>query len=285
MESGKVAVLGFGTMGSEIALLCALAGFETVAYDPFAEAFERQTPHLEAHVAKQRGMSDEDKAAVMSRLKTTSELAEVRGASIVIEAGLERKDVKTALLSDLSELLDETAVVGTNTSSMSVTELGAAYKFPHRFLGTHFFNPALTMSLVEVAPGVLTDDGAVEAAMAFCEKIGKKPIRVKETPGYVVNRVLIALMFEAMALLDEGIASAEDIDVAMRRGGGFPLGPFKLADLVGLDVLLHAGEVLYAEIGHPKFKPPYTLKKMVAAGMFGRKNGRGFFDYRSGGEE
>lgn len=284
MDGVKVTVLGFGTMGSEIALLCAIAGFETFAYDPFPEAFERQMPHLEAHVAKLRNVSDEEKAAILARLKTSADISGCSGANFVIEASLERKDVKSELFGKLSEFLDEHAVVGTNTSSMSVSELAATYKFPNRFLGTHFFNPALTMSLVEVVPGVVTDESAVSSAMELCEKIGKKPIRVKETPGYVVNRVLIALMFEAMALLDEGIATVEDIDVAMRRGGGFPLGPFKLADLVGLDVLLHAGEVLYAELGHPKFKPPYTLKKLVAAGFFGRKNGRGFYDYSAGGE-
>lgn len=284
MDGVKVTVLGFGTMGSEIALLCAIAGFETFAYDPFPEAFERQMPHLEAHVAKLRNVSDEDRAAILARLKTSADISGCSGANFVIEASLERKDVKSELFGKLSDFLDEHTVVGTNTSSMSVSELAATYKFPNRFLGTHFFNPALTMSLVEVVPGVVTDESAVSSAMELCEKIGKKPIRVKETPGYVVNRVLIALMFEAMALLDEGIATVEDIDVAMRRGGGFPLGPFKLADLVGLDVLLHAGEVLYAELGHPKFKPPYTLKKLVAAGFFGRKNGRGFYDYSAGGE-
>jgi 3-hydroxybutyryl-CoA dehydrogenase len=279
MEIGKAAVLGFGTMGSEIAVLLALAGIETVGYDPFAEAFARQMSRLEAFVAKQKRLTDDEKAQAIARIKRTSQLADVRGAELVIEASFEMKDVKYKLLSELGDFTDEKTVVATNTSSMSVSELAAMYKYPTRFLGMHFFNPATTMSLVEVVAGMLTDGDAVETAMVLAKKIGKNPIRVKETPGFVVNRILIALMFEAMALLDEGIATVDDIDAAMRRGAGFPLGPFKLADLVGLDVLLHAGEVLYAELGHSKFKPPYTLKKMVSAGFFGKKSGRGFYDY------
>lgn len=282
MESGKVAVLGFGTMGSDIAMLLALAGYETVGYDPFPEVFDRQLPRLEAHVSKQRKLTDDEKAAAMKRLTTSAELEAVSGAGFVIEASLELKEVKTGLLEKLGDLLDETAVVATNTSSMSVSELASHYKHPSRFLGMHFFNPAITMSLVEVVPGFLTDEGAVESAMQLVGKIGKNPIRVKETPGYVVNRVLIALMFEAIELLEAGIATVEDIDIAMRRGGGFPLGPFKLADMVGLDVLLNAGDVLYAELGNSKFKPPYTLRTMVASGLFGRKSGRGFYDYGGG---
>ncbi|MEP0815011.1 MAG: 3-hydroxyacyl-CoA dehydrogenase family protein [bacterium] len=285
MEQGKVAVLGFGTMGSEIALLAALAGYEVFGFDPFPQAFDRQMPHLEAHISRQKRLSDEEKAAALARLKTTSNLSDIRGAEFVIEASLELKEIKEGLLASLSEYLDEKAILATNTSSMSISGLASVYQYPNRFLGMHFFNPALTMTLVEVVPGTLTDPDVVDSAVAFCEKIGKTPIRVKETPGFVVNRVLIALMFEAMSLLDEGIATVEDIDIAMRRGAGFPLGPFKLADLVGLDVLLHAGEVLYSELGHPKFKPPYSLKCMVASGLLGRKSGRGFYDYSKESEQ
>ena len=279
MNTMKTAVLGFGTMGSEIALLLALAGYDVAAFDPFPEAFERQMPHLLAHLERQKKLSDEEKSAVIARLKTTSDISAAKGAGFVIEASLEVPEVKHQLFSSLSGLLPVNAVVATNTSSMSLSELASHYERPQRFLGMHFFNPALTMSLVEVVPGMATDGEAVEAAMALAEKIGKTPVRVKETPGYVVNRVLIAWMFEAVTLLEEGIATVEDIDTAMRRGSGVPMGPFKLADLVGLDVLVHAGGVIYAELGRDKFKPPYTLKKMVAAGLLGKKSGRGFYDY------
>ena len=284
MEIHKAAVLGFGTMGSEIAVLLALAGIDTVCYDPYKEAFTRNMPRIEAFVQKQRKLSEEEKANAIARLFTTCHMNDVRSADFIIEASLEMKDIKMKLLNELGEVTDETTIVATNTSSMSISELASMYKYPSRFLGLHFFNPATTMSLVEVVPGMLTDDESFNVASALIERIGKHPIKVKETPGFVVNRVLIALMFEAVALLDEGIATIEDIDIAMRRGAGFPLGPFKLADLVGLDVLLHAGEMLYAELGNIKFKPPYSLKKMVAAGYLGKKSGRGFYDYSKEGE-
>jgi 3-hydroxybutyryl-CoA dehydrogenase len=284
MEIRKAAVLGFGTMGSEIAVLLALAGIETVCFDPYKEVFTRNMPRIEAFVQKQRKLSDEEKAKVMARLIATCHINDAKGTDLVIEASLEKIETKRKLLNELGEITDENTIVATNTSSMSISELASMYKYPHRFLGLHFFNPATTMTLVEVVPGMLTDDDAFDTAFALIERIGKNPIKVKETPGFVVNRVLIALMFEAVALLDEGIATIDDIDVAMRRGAGFPLGPFKLADLVGLDVLLHAGEVLYAELGNIKFKPPYSLKKMVAAGYLGKKSGRGFYDYSKEGE-
>ncbi len=284
MEVRRAAVLGFGTMGSEIAVLLALAGVETVCYDPFKDAFTRNMPRIEAFVQKQRKLTDTEKEQALSRITTTCHISDTKGADLVIEASLEKIDIKKTLLKELSEIADEKTIVATNTSSMSISELASMYKYPNRFLGLHFFNPATTMTLVEVVSGMLTDDEAFNDAFALVERIGKNPIRVKETPGFVVNRILLALMFEAVALLDEGIATMEDIDVAMRRGAGFPLGPFKLADLVGLDVLLHAGEVLYAELGNDKFKPPYSLKKMVAAGYLGKKNGRGFYDYSKEGE-
>lgn len=284
MEIRRAAVLGFGTMGSEIAVLLALAGIETVCFDLFKEAFTRNMPRIEAFIQKQRKLTDAEKEQVLARMTTTCHISDTKGVDLVVEASLERMDTKKTLLKELSEVADEKAIVATNTSSMSITELASMYKYPNRFLGLHFFNPATTMTLVEVVSGMLTDDDVFNDAFTLVERIGKNPIKVKETPGFVVNRILIALMFEAVALLDDGIATIDDIDIAMRRGAGFPLGPFKLADLVGLDVLFHAGEVLYAELGNDKFKPPYSLKKMVAAGYLGKKSGRGFYDYSKEGE-
>jgi 3-hydroxybutyryl-CoA dehydrogenase len=286
---GKLGVIGFGTMGSEIALLGACAGMAVEVYEPIAEVVGRNSKRL-AKVAKMLARDtkffaakqladDAGRDGVLARLSYHTSLDGLAGCTAVIEAVPESFELKHRIFSDLAAHVGEDALLATNTSSISITELGAKLPAPERFVGMHFFNPPSAMQLVEVVPGVHTSEEVVGRAFGLSKALGKKPIRVKETPGFVVNRVLVAMMNEAIALHEEGIADIHDIDEAMKLGAGFPVGPFKLADLVGLDVLEHASKVIYDELGHPKFRPPQSLKKLVRAGRLGRKTRHGFYKY------
>lgn len=287
--SERLGVAGFGTMGSEIALLGACAGMDVVAYDPFPEVLQANLPRL-SKVLKMLARDprffaaaaiaeDAGREAVLARISTTSNLAELAGCSAVIEAVPEDPQLKQQLFRNLSEHCTPEALLATNTSSISITELASVVTNPQRVVGMHFFNPPSAMQLVEVVPGLQTGEEAVAAGLALAKALGKKGIRVKETPGFIVNRILMAMMNEAITIHEEGVASFEDIDDAMRLGAGFPLGPFKLADLVGLDVYTHACEVVYRELGRDKFRPPFTLKQYVRAGRLGRKTRHGFYKY------
>ncbi|MBN2083478.1 3-hydroxyacyl-CoA dehydrogenase family protein [bacterium] len=285
----RLGVIGFGTMGSEIALLGACAGMDVTAYDAFPEMFDTNLPRLgkvlrvlgrdPKFFAAEAIAEDAGREAVLGRLATTAELADLGGCEVVIEAAPENIELKYKLFGQLSELLAEDALVASNTSSISITEVAAAINNPARFVGMHFFNPPSAMKLVEVIPGLGTSEETIAATLALAKELGKKPIRVKETPGFVVNRVLLAMMNEAITLYEEGVASIEDIDEAMKLGAGMPLGPFKLADLVGLDTIHHASEVIYKELGRDKFRPPFALTQHVRAGRLGRKTRRGFYRY------
>jgi len=287
--SERLGVAGFGTMGSEIALLGACAGMDVVAYDAFPEVLQANLPRL-GKVARMLARDakffaaaqiadDAGRAAVLARIKTTSNLAELAGSTAVIEAAPEDPKLKQQIFRSLAEHCGPETMLATNTSSISITEVAGAVDNPARVVGMHFFNPPSAMQLVEVVPGLQTAPETVERGMALAKALGKKGIRVKETPGFIVNRILMAMMNEAITLYEEGVASFEDIDDAMRLGANFPLGPFKLADLVGLDVYTHACEVVYRELGRDKFRPPYTLRQYVRAGRLGRKTRHGFYKY------
>jgi 3-hydroxybutyryl-CoA dehydrogenase len=235
----------------------------------------RDPKFFAAERISEQSMRDE----ILGCINPVTELAALGECGFVIEAAPEVLQLKHDIFSELSQHCSADTVLASNTSSLSITEIATGATQPERVVGMHFFNPPSAMQLVEVVPGLNTADETLAKAMDLAVQLGKKPIRVKETPGFVVNRVLMAMMNEAMTLHEEGVASIADIDEAMKIGAGFPLGPFKLADLVGLDVLYHAEEIVYNELGRDKFHPPYTLRQHVRAGRLGRKTRHGFYKY------
>jgi 3-hydroxybutyryl-CoA dehydrogenase len=285
----RLGVVGFGTMGSEIALLGACAGMEVAAHDSFPGALEHGMKRL-AKLAKMLARdekffgaaqvaTDEGREGVLARIHPATRMDGLAECDYVIEAAPEMLELKQAVFSELSKHCRPDALLATNTSSIGISEIAASATHPERVVGMHFFNPPTLMQLIEVVAGLNTGEAAVEAALGLAKALGKTGIRVKETPGFIVNRVLTAMMNEAITLLEEGVASMEDIDDAMRLGAGFPLGPFKLADLVGLDVYTRVCDTIYQELGREKFRPPFTLRQYVRAGRLGRKTKQGFYKY------
>ena len=282
MEIERVGVVGLGTMGAGIAQLCVQAGFETVGREITAELGERGRSTIEHYLGRgvEKGrMRSEERDAALGRLTLTTELADLAGCDLVIEAIVEDVDVKRSLFAELEAIVGPETILATNTSALSVTEIGAATSSTHRVLGMHFFNPAPVLPLVEVIRTELTADEPYEAAFGFVQRIGKEPVRCNDTPGFVVNRVLIPLLNDCVRVLDEARVSPEDLDKAMRFGAGWPLGPCALIDLIGIDVHVHASEALWEKLREPRMAPPARLQSMAAAGLLGRKSGRGFFSY------
>ena len=281
-----IAVIGAGTMGAGIAQTCAAAGFQVTMRDvdqKFVDGgFRRIREPLAKRVEKGK-MAQADVDALLARIRGAVDLKEaVAGAQFVIEAIFEKMDVKRELYAELDRVCPPETVFASNTSSLSITEMANATKRADRVVGMHFFNPAPVMKLVEVIRGSETSDATVAAAKDLCTRLGKEAVEVKESPGFVVNRMLVPMMNEAFNLLMEGVASAEDIDKAMKLGANHPMGPFELADYTGLDIGLDVMEVLYRETGDPKFRPSPLLRKYVRAGRLGRKTGRGVYDYTKG---
>ena len=279
----KIAVIGAGTMGAGIAQTCAAAGFRVAMRDiepRFVEGgFQRIREPLMKRVEKGK-MAQADVDAILSNIQGTVDLREaLDGAGVVIEAILEKMDLKRALYAEMDGLCAPGVVFASNTSSLSITEMANATKRADRVVGLHFFNPAPVMKLVEVVRGSETSDETVQLIMDLSARLGKEPVEVREGPGFVVNRLLVPMMNEAFNLLMEGVATAEDIDKAMKLGTNMPMGPFELADYTGLDIGLDVMEVLYRETGDPKFRPAPLLRKYVRAGRLGRKAGRGVYDY------
>ncbi len=285
-EVKRIAVIGAGTMGAGIAQTCAQAGFAVTMRDieqGFVDGgFRRIREPLQARVAKGK-MTQAEVDAILSKIRGVVDLKEaVDGAQVVIEAIFEKMEVKKELYAKLDRICPAEVVFASNTSSLSITEMANATKRADRVAGMHFFNPAPVMKLVEVIRGSETSDATIALVKDLCAKLGKEPVEVKESPGFVVNRLLVPMMNEAFNLLLEGAASAEDIDKAMKLGTNMPMGPFELADYTGLDVGLDVMEVLYRETGDPKFRPSPLLRKYVRAGRLGRKTGRGVYDYTKG---
>jgi 3-hydroxybutyryl-CoA dehydrogenase len=281
-EIGRVGVVGLGTMGAGIAQLCLQAGIPTVGHDVNQERAERGRATIERHLARQvekERMAESARVTALGNLELTWELDDLASCDIVIEAAVEDIAMKRELFEHLDRLVGEGAVLATNTSALSVTAVAAATTHPERVVGMHFFNPAPLMPLVEIVRTQLSSDFAVDTAYALAERIGKRPIRCHDTPGFVVNRVLVPLLNDCVRVLDEARVSAEDLDSAMKDGAGWPMGPCELIDLVGVDVHVHASEAIYAGYREPRMAPPPRLVAMRDAGLLGRKSGRGFYRY------
>jgi 3-hydroxybutyryl-CoA dehydrogenase len=281
-EIRRVGVVGLGAMGAGIAQLAVQAGYETVGREVTDElgskARDRIAHFLQRRVDKEQ-LSDSEREAALASLSLTTDLADLAGCDLVIEAIVEELDAKLGLFRDLEGIVRRDAVLATNTSALSVTEIAAAVSSPQRVVGMHFFNPAPLMPLVEIVRAELSSDEAVEAAFAVGARMGKTPIRCHDTPGFVVNRVLIPLLNDCLRVLDEARVSPEDLDTAMTAGAGWPMGPCTLVDLVGIDVHVHASEALYEKLREPRMAPPPRIVAMRNAGLLGRKSGRGFYSY------
>jgi 3-hydroxybutyryl-CoA dehydrogenase len=283
MEIKKICVLGAGLMGAGIAQVCVEAGFEVSMRD-IEDRFVQGGLNIikrnyEKAVSKGK-MAREQADALLSRVNGTVDLvAAVQGVQVVIEAVIENMDLKKQVYKELDQLCPGETLFASNTSGLSITEMASVTKRPDKVIGMHFFNPVPAMKLVEIIKGQATSEETYQTIKALSETLGKKPVLVKEAPGFVVNRIFVPMINEAIFVLQEGIASPEDIDQAMVLGVNHPMGPLALADLIGLDTLLMVQENLYREFGDSKYRPSPLLRKMVRAGHLGRKSGRGFYDY------
>jgi 3-hydroxybutyryl-CoA dehydrogenase len=274
----KVGVIGLGTMGAGIAQLCVEAGIEIVGREVSLELGEKARDRI-AHFLTRKVEKSQIESFDIGLLALTTDVADLADCDVVIEAIIEELAPKQALFAELERVCRGDAVLATNTSALSVTEIAAAVSTPERVVGMHFFNPAPLMPLVEIIRAELTGDAAFDTAYSLAETLGKHPIRCHDTPGFVVNRVLIPLLNDCVRVLDEARVTTEDLDAGMKHGAGWPMGPCELLDLVGIDVHVHASEALYDKTREPRMAPPPRLVAMRNAGLLGRKSGRGFYRY------
>jgi 3-hydroxybutyryl-CoA dehydrogenase len=282
MNIKLVGIVGAGTMGNGIAQACAVVGIDALMLDVNPLALEKGVAAISGsldRLVKKEKLTAELKASAMARVKTTSILADLAACDYVIEAATENEALKIKILKELDAVLTPETIIATNTSSISITALAAATQRPDRFVGMHFFNPVPLMALVELIRGLATSDATIATAQALAKALGKTPITVKNSPGFVVNRILCPMINEAIFCLQEGLATAEDIDAGMKLGTNQPIGPLALADMIGLDVMIAVMNVFYEGFNDPKYRPAPLLKEMVAAGYLGRKTGRGFYTY------
>ena len=282
MTIKNVGVIGCGLMGSGIAQVAAQAGFPVTVVEANDELAKRGLDRLretfEGLMAKGK-LDAKAKDALLARIAGTSRLEELKGCDLVVEAMTENQQLKNETFAKLGRIAPPHAILATNTSSCNVTAMAAASKRPGQVLGLHFFNPVPLMKLVEVARTILTDEGVVTTATEWVRALGKTPIQTKDSTAFVVNRLLVPYLLDAVRLYESGLASLEDIDTAMKLGCGYPMGPFTLLDLVGLDTTTYVAEVMFEEFREPRYAPPPLLKRMVMAGHLGRKAGRGFYTY------
>ena len=278
----QVAVVGFGLMGSGIAEVVARVGIDVTVLEPTEELLARGRERVEASTGRavERGkLEPEERDAVVGRIRGTTEVAALADVELVIEAATEDRDAKLAIFRELDRVVDPEAPLASNTSSIPIATLASATSRPEKVVGLHFFNPPPVMDLIEVTPSFLTDADTVSFARAFGERLGKTTVVAKDEAGFIVNRLLIPYVCAAIRLLDEGFASREDIDASIELGLLHPMGPLRLADLIGLDTVLQIADVLFEEFREPDYAPPPRLRRMVSAGRLGRKSGAGFYDY------
>lgn len=282
MSIQHIAVIGAGTMGNGIAQICAVAGINVSLIDITEQALEKGlatlSGNLERLVRKEK-LSAADQQSALGRISLTTDYAVLSQVQMVIEAATENLELKKRILKQIDAVVSADCIIATNTSSLSITELAAAVSVPERFIGVHFFNPVPLMALVEVIRGLQTSDATHDQALILAEQVGKSAVAARNSPGFVVNRILCPMINEAIFVLQEGLASAKDIDTGMQLGCNHPIGPLALADLIGLDTMLAIMESLQDGFDDPKYRPAQLLKEMVAAGYLGRKSGRGFFVY------
>jgi 3-hydroxybutyryl-CoA dehydrogenase len=279
----KVFLAGCGTMGAGIAQTFAVSGHEVVMFDRTMEFVDHGYAMIEKQLRRQeeRGrMTAEEVNAALSRLSRSVDLNDASDASLVLEAIFEDMSAKRELFEALDAICAPDCLFGSNTSSLSITEMASGLQHEEQFLGIHFFNPAPVMKLVEIIRGDATSEETMGVALDLVRSIGKEPVICRESPGFIVNRILIPMINEAVELLDRGVASREDIDQAMKLGANHPMGPLELADFVGIDIVLAIMDVLYSETGDPKYRPSLMLKRLVRAGKLGRKSGEGFYQYK-----
>jgi 3-hydroxybutyryl-CoA dehydrogenase len=281
-EIKRVGVLGCGLMGSGIAQVAAAAGYDTVVRDVSTELTGRGRAGIEKSLAKfvEKGKLDAAaRDATLKRLTFTTTVADLKGADVVIEAITEDLGLKNALFKELDALCGPATIFASNTSSLTIAEMAAATKRADRFVGLHFFNPVPLMPLVEVVRTVTTSDDAFKRAFAFAKSLGKEAVAAKDTSGFIVNLLLVPYLLDAIRAVERGVGSVSDIDKAMQLGCGYPMGPLTLLDFVGLDTTYHIAEIMFKEYREQRYAPPPLLKRMVLAGMYGKKSGKGFYDY------
>ncbi|HLS09962.1 3-hydroxybutyryl-CoA dehydrogenase [Lentibacillus sp.] len=282
MASKKVMVIGAGQMGSGIAQVCAQSGYEVLLNDVNEEALEKGLGNIEKRLSRsvdKERISEQEKNDTLSRLKSTTDIQDVKHCDMVIEAIVENMDVKTKVFGDLDANAPDHAILATNTSSLPITEIAAATNRPEQVIGMHFMNPVPVMKLVEVIRGLQTSDETYQAVADMAKKLSKTAVEVNDYPGFAANRILMPMINEAIFALHEGVASVEDIDTVMKLGMNHPMGPLTLADFIGLDTCLYIMEVLHEGFGDSKYRPCPLLRKYVNAGWYGKKSGRGFYQY------
>lgn len=282
MEIRKVGVLGCGLMGSGIAEIAARAGFETVVREVSEEVVDKGLKKIHGSLAKavEKGkMTAEDRDQAVSRLSGVVGLDELADCDLVVEAIVENLDEKRKTFTTLDEVVKKEAIFASNTSSLTITQMAMFTRRPEQFVGLHFFNPVPVMKLVEVVRTLLTSDEAFDAAFEFSRKVGKEPVAARDNSGFIVNRLLVPYLLDAIRALEEGVGSVEDIDKGMQLGCGYPMGPFTLLDFVGLDTTYYIANIMFEEYREKRYAPPPLLKQMVQAGRLGKKSGRGFYDH------